>query len=168
MPCIIEAWEPGVAGGQALAEILYGKVNPSGKLPITIPRSTGQIQCMYNHKFTNHWFPYATGNSLPLYEFGYGLSYTTYKYDNLKLSEAATTPDKSVEVTIDVTNTGKMDGEETVQLYIRDEYSFGYPPCEGVERLCPHTFEGGGNGNRFRLLLLPKCCRTMTLICTTV
>ncbi|MCK3229866.1 glycoside hydrolase family 3 C-terminal domain-containing protein, partial [Escherichia coli] len=53
MPCIIEAWEPGVAGGQALAEILYGKVNPSGKLPITIPRSTGQIQCMYNHKFTN-------------------------------------------------------------------------------------------------------------------
>ena len=133
MPCIIEAWEPGVAGGQALAEILYGKVNPSGKLPITIPRSTGQIQCMYNHKFTNHWFPYATGNSLPLYEFGYGLSYTTYKYDNLKLSEAAITPDKSVEVTIDVTNTGKMDGEETVQLYIRDEYSSATRPVKELK-----------------------------------
>ena len=133
MPCIIEAWEPGVAGGQALAEILYGKVNPSGKLPITIPRSTGQIQCMYNHKFTNHWFPYATGNSLPLYEFGYGLSYTTYKYENLKLSEATTTPDKSVKVTVDVTNTGKMDGEETVQLYIRDEYSSATRPVKELK-----------------------------------
>mgnify|MGYP000952378595 CR=1 FL=1 len=133
MPCIIEAWEPGVAGGQALAEILYGKVNPSGKLPITIPRSTGQIQCMYNHKFTNHWFPYATGNSLPLYEFGYGLSYTTYKYENLKLSEATITPDKSVKVTVDVTNTGKMDGEETVQLYIRDEYSSATRPVKELK-----------------------------------
>jgi beta-glucosidase len=68
-----------------------------------------------------------------LYEFGYGLSYTTYKYDNLKLSEAAITPDKSVEVTVDVTNTGKIDGEETVQLYIRDEYSSATRPVKELK-----------------------------------
>lgn len=133
IPSILEAWEPGIAGGQAIAEILYGKVNPSGKLPITIPRSAGQVQCIYNHKFTSKWFPYATGNSAPLYEFGYGLSYTTYQYANLKLSEATTTPDKNVEVTVDVTNTGKRDGEEIVQLYIRDEYSSATRPLKELK-----------------------------------
>lgn len=133
LPCLLEAWEPGVAGGQALAEILYGKVNPSGKLPITIPRSTGQIQCIYNHKFTHHWFPYSTGNSLPLYEFGYGLSYTTYQYASPKLSADSITPDEQVEVTVDVANTGRMDGEEIVQLYIRDEYSSATRPVKELK-----------------------------------
>ena len=133
IPTLIEAWEPGMAGGQALAEILYGKVNPSGKLPITIPRHSGQIHCMYNHKFTNNWFPYATGNSKPLYEFGYGLSYTTYEYSNLQLSEAETTIAGSVQVTIDLTNTGGMDGEEIVQLYIRDEYSSATRPVKELK-----------------------------------
>ncbi|WP_239063669.1 glycoside hydrolase family 3 N-terminal domain-containing protein [Bacteroides sp. 51] len=133
MPCLIEAWEPGMAGGQAIAEILYGKVNPSGKLPITIPRSVGQIRCMYNHKSTNNWFPYATGNSKPLYEFGYGLSYTTYQYANLQLSEAETTTTGNVQATIEVTNTGEMDGEEIVQLYIRDEYSSATRPVKELK-----------------------------------
>ena len=123
IPTIIEAWEPGSMGGQAIAEILYGKVNPSGKLPITIPRHVGQIQCFYNHKFTNNWFPYATGKSTPLYEFGYGLSYTNYKYDNLQLSNNKIASAENTKATIDVTNTGDMDGEEIVQLYIRDDYS---------------------------------------------
>lgn len=143
MPCLVEAWEPGTAGGQAIAEILYGKVNPSGKLPITIPRSAGQIQCIYNHKFTSKWFPYATGNSSPLYEFGYGLSYTTYKYDNLKLSEATITPDKSVEVTLDVTNTGSRDGEEIVQLYIRDEYSSATRPVKELKSFARVPLKAG-------------------------
>lgn len=143
MPCIIEAWEPGVAGGQALAEILYGQVNPSGKLPITIPRSSGQIQSIYNHKFTSKWFPYATGNSLPLYEFGYGLSYTTYAYANLKLSEATITPDQNTEVTVDVTNTGKRDGEEIVQLYIRDEYSSATRPVKELKAFARVALKAG-------------------------
>lgn len=133
IPCLIEAWEPGMAGGQAIAEILYGKINPSAKLPITIPRNAGQIQCMYNHKFTNNWFPYATGNSKPLYPFGYGLSYTTYQYGNLQLSKAKTTTTESVQATIDVTNAGSMDGEEIVQLYIRDEYSSATRPVKELK-----------------------------------
>ena len=122
-----------MAGGQAIAEILYGKINPSAKLPITIPRNAGQIQCMYNHKFTNNWFPYATGNSKPLYPFGYGLSYTTYQYGNLQLSKAKTTTTESVQATIDVTNAGSMDGEEIVQLYIRDEYSSATRPVKELK-----------------------------------
>lgn len=143
MPCLIEAWEPGVSGGQALAEILYGKVNPSGKLPITIPRSTGHIQCMYNHKYTNKWFPYATGKSTPLFEFGYGLSYTTYQYANLKLSKTETTSDKSVQATIDVTNTGTRDGEEIVQLYIRDDYSSATRPVKELKSFARIPLKAG-------------------------
>ena len=133
MPCIIEAWEPGVAGGQALAEILYGKVNPSGKLPITIPRSTGQIQCMYNHKFTNHWFPYATGNSLPLYEFGYGLSYTTYTYGDVSLNTNSMDANGKIQASVIVTNTGAQDGEEIVQLYLRDIVRSITPPVQELK-----------------------------------
>lgn len=133
IPAIIEAWEPGTSGGQALAEILYGEVNPSGKLPITIPRHAGQILCVYNHKWTNNWFPYATGDSSPLYEFGYGLSYTTYDYDNLKLSKETISADESVEVTIDITNSGDMAGDEIVQLYIRDEFSSATRPVKEMK-----------------------------------
>ena len=143
VPCLMEAWEPGVAGGQAIAEILYGTVNPSGKLPITIPRNAGQIQCIYNHKFTSKWFPYATGNSSPLYEFGYGLSFTNYKYGEPKLSEAIISPDKSVEVALDVTNTGKMDGEEIVQLYIRDEYSSATRPLKELKNFTRVALKAG-------------------------
>lgn len=123
VPALVEAWEPGSFGGQAVAEILYGKVNPSGKLPVTIPRSVGQIQCIYNHKFTTGWFPYALGKSEPLYSFGYGLSYTKYKYDNLRIDKSEITKDEKVKVSVDVINIGAEDGEEIVQLYIRDNYS---------------------------------------------
>lgn len=123
VPALVEAWEPGSFGGQAVAEVLYGKVNPSGKLPVTIPRSVGQIQCIYNHKFTTGWFPYALGNSEPLYSFGYGLSYTKYKYDNLRIDKSEITKDEKVKVSVDVINIGAEDGEEIVQLYIRDNYS---------------------------------------------
>ena len=123
IPAIIEAWEPGAMGGQALAEIIYGKVNPSAKLPITIPRHAGQIPCYYNHKFTHHWFPYATGDSSPLYPFGYGLSYTEFEISDILLSSPDMSKNSKITATVKVTNLGKMKGDEVVQMYIQDKFS---------------------------------------------
>ena len=124
LPAIVEAWAPGMYGGQAVAEILYGQVNPSAKLAITIPHSVGQLQMIYNHKPSQYFHPYAAGKpSTPLYPFGHGLSYTTYKYDDLKLAQKEITKDGTVDVSVKVTNTGDRDGVEIVQLYIRDKFS---------------------------------------------
>lgn len=130
---LIEAWEPGSFGGQAIAEVLYGKVNPSGKLPVTVPRHVGQLQSVYNHKSATTWFPYALGKSDPLFCFGYGLSYTQYKYDNLKIGNPLITPTGSTTVSIDVSNTGNRDGDEVVQLYIRDNYSSATRPVKELK-----------------------------------
>jgi len=123
IPALIEAWAPGQYGGQAIAEILYGKVNPSAKLAITIPRSVGQIQMIYNHKPSQYFHPYATTESTPLYPFGYGLSYTKYEYGDITLSKSEIGKKETIKVSVPVTNTGSMPGVEIVQLYIRDEYS---------------------------------------------
>ena len=120
---LIEAWEPGSFGGRAVAEIIYGKANPSGKLPVTIPRHVGQLQMVYNHKPSMYFHPYAIGESTPLFPFGYGLSYTRYAYSNLRLSQDKIPGDGKVTVSVDVKNCGDRDGEEIVQLYIRDLYS---------------------------------------------
>ncbi len=123
LPAIIEAWAPGMYGGQAVAEILFGQVNPSAKLAVTIPRSVGQLQMIYNHKPSQYFHPYAVKPSTPLYPFGHGLSYTTYKYSDLKLAQTEIAKDGSVDVSVTVSNTGSMDGVEIVQLYIRDKFS---------------------------------------------
>lgn len=124
LSAIVEAWEPGMYGGQAVAEVLYGTVNPSAKLPVTIPRSVGQIQMIYNHKPSQYFHPYAAGAlSTPLYHFGHGLSYTAYEYSGLELSVGEIAPDGTVDVKVRVRNTGPRDGVEIVQLYIRDLYS---------------------------------------------
>lgn len=123
IPALIEAWEPGSFGGQAIAEILYGETEPEGKLPVTIPRHSGQIQTYYNYKFTSKWFPYATGNSRPLYEFGYGLTYTSFDISPVRLSANTMDRKGKIEASVSVTNTGKRAGTEVVQLYLRDLYS---------------------------------------------
>ncbi|MEG0808385.1 MAG: glycoside hydrolase family 3 N-terminal domain-containing protein [Alistipes sp.] len=123
LPAIIEAWEPGMYGGQAIAEILYGKVNPSAKLAITIPRSVGQVQMIYNHKPSQYFHPYAVKPSTPLFAFGYGLSYTTFRYDKLTLSSPDIAATDTMEVTVEVTNSGTRDGVEIIQLYLRDCFS---------------------------------------------
>jgi len=133
IPAIVEAWEPGCFGGQAVGEILYGVINPVGKLPITIPRHSGQIQSYYNHKFTSKWFNYATGDSTPLYEFGYGLSYTSYKYGEVKLSADEIGKDGNLTASVDITNTGDREGVEIVQLYIRDNYSSATRPLKELK-----------------------------------
>ena len=124
LPAIVEAWAPGMYGGQAIAEILYGEVNPSAKLAVTIPHSVGQLQMIYNHKPSQYFHPYVNNKpSTPLYPFGYGLSYTTYDYSDLKLSASEIAKDGTVNATVKLTNTGSREGTEIVQLYIRDRFS---------------------------------------------
>ena len=121
---VLNSWEPGSFGGQATAEIIFGEVNPSGKLPVTIPRSVGQLQMVYNHKPTTYIHKYNTEKKVPLHPFGFGLSYTEFEMSAPRLSK--TTFDNTsdvITVSVDVTNKGKMDGDEVVQLYIRDKVS---------------------------------------------
>lgn len=120
---ILNAWEPGSFGGQAIAEVLFGEINPSGKLPVTVPRSVGQLQMVYNHKPSTYKHKYHTEKKTPLHPFGFGLSFTTYSYSAPLLSSSIFDGDGAVTVSVDVTNTGKRAGEEIVQLYIRDQYS---------------------------------------------
>ena len=123
IPAIIESWEPGNLGGQAVAEILFGDVNPSGKLPLTVPRSVGQLRMIYNHKPSAYFHKYADEKKTPLYPFGYGLSYTNYKYSTPLLSDNTLTKENTILVTTEIKNTGEVDGEEVAQLYIRDNVS---------------------------------------------
>ncbi len=143
LPALVNAWEPGMYGGQAIAEILYGKVNPSAKLAVTIPRSVGQTQMIYNHKPSQYFHPYAVTPSTPLYPFGYGLSYTTYKYSDLRTDRTEIPADGAVKVSVDVTNTGKVAGEEIVQLYIRDRFSQVTRPVKELKDFARVSLEPG-------------------------
>jgi beta-glucosidase len=128
-PAILEAWFPGVEAGNAVADVLFGKVNPGGKLPVSFPRSLGQIPIYYNHLPTGrpcdvtqkYDSRYRDLNSCdPLYAFGYGLSYTTFAVTNLQLSSTHVAKNGAVTATVDIQNTGKIAGDDVVQLYIHD------------------------------------------------
>ena len=123
VPAIIESWEPGLFGGEAVADILFGDVNPSGKLPLTVARSVGQLRMIYNHKPSAYFHKYAFEKKKPLYPFGFGLSYTNYKYSKPRLSSNELKKGKTISLSFEIENTGTMDGEEVVQLYIRDKVS---------------------------------------------
>lgn len=126
---VLEAWEPGSFGGQAIAEVIFGKVNPSGKLPITIPRHVGQVPIYYYQKPSQYSHPFIDGNKDPLYAFGYGLSYTNFKYSALNTAKNIKYGD-SLKVTVEVQNAGELDGEEVVQLYLRDDFSLVTRPVK--------------------------------------
>ena len=119
---IIEAWEPGSFGGQAVGEIIFGDVNPSGKLPLTFPRSVGQLQMVYNHKPSQYFHKYAQEKITPLYSFGHGLSYSEFVYSNLVVKKS-TIKDSIINISFSLTNKSEFEGEEVVQLYFRDSYS---------------------------------------------
>jgi beta-glucosidase len=128
-PAILEAWFPGVQAGNAVADVLFGRVDPGGKLPVTFPRSVGQVPIYYNHEPTGRpCDPTSKYNSryrdiptcAPLYPFGYGLSYTTFAVSNLSLSSHTVHAGGSVRASVDVKNTGGRVGDEVVQLYIHD------------------------------------------------
>lgn len=124
---ILEAWLPGEEGGTAIAEILFGDANPGGKLPITFPRSAGQVPLFYYSKpsgMGSNWYKdYVAEKFTPLYPFGHGLSYTDFKYEGLRINRAEATAGENVDITLNVTNTGTVKGSEVVQLYIQDEYA---------------------------------------------
>ena len=119
---IIEAWEPGSFGGLAVGEIIFGKTNPSGKLPLTIARSVGQLKMFYNHKPSMYYRDYAIQTNRPLYSFGYGLSYTKFQIGEPKLKSSKFEED-ILSLSVEVKNIGNISGDEIVQLYISDKYS---------------------------------------------
>lgn len=129
---ILNVWFPGSEAGLAISDVLFGDVNPSGKLTATWPRNVGQVPIFYNHKntgrplgnkegkFEKFRSNYLDVRNEPLFPFGYGLSYTKFDYNNLRLSNTSINSDGTIEVTVDVTNSGNYDGKEVVQLYVRD------------------------------------------------
>lgn len=117
---LIDVWYPGEEGGRAVADVLFGDYNPAGRLPITFPLSEAQLPLVYNHKPTGRGDDYNNLSGLPLFPFGYGLSYTNFSYSNMHLDKKQIRKNESVNVHAVITNTGDRDGEEVVQLYIRD------------------------------------------------
>ena len=134
LPAIVEAWNPGERGGEAVADVLFGDYNPSGRLAITIPRSVGQLPAYYNFKPSkSYWIDHGWTNEKgyadmlgsPLYPFGYGLSYTDFRYSNLRIDPARMSGSSELhtQVSVDIENTGKRAGVETVQLYLHERFA---------------------------------------------
>ena len=128
---MVESWYLGSQSGNAIAQVLFGDYNPSGKLPVTFPRSTGQIPVYYYHKSTGRPFDkdnkftskYLDSPNTPLYPFGYGLSYTTFTYSDIRITKNRIKKGESTSVSVDIKNNGSLAGKEVVQLYIRDEFA---------------------------------------------
>ena len=145
VPAILEAWEPGTEGGNAVADILFGDANPGGKLPVTFPRKGSHAPLYYARNMTHSpegspmYNPrYWDGLPVPLYPFGFGLSYTTFEFSNLKVSAEKIKVGASLTVSVDVTNTGKVAGDEVAQLYIHQQYGTDTRPIrelKGFERI---------------------------------
>ena len=142
IPTILEAWQLGTETGNAVAQVLYGDYNPSGKLPMSFPRNIGQVPISYNHystgRFTNKdnnvfWSHYSDVEKTPLYPFGYGLSYTTFKYSNLKINKKSFPKGEKIEVSVDLKNTGKVTGKEVAQLYLQDEFASVVRPVKELK-----------------------------------
>ena len=132
VPAIVEAWHLGTQTGNAVAQVLYGDYNPSGKLPMSFPRNVGQVPIYYNKYSTGRpidsdknvfWSHYTDVEKTPQFPFGFGLSYTTFDYKNLKINKTAFAKGEPVQVSVEVTNSGNYDGKEVVQLYIHDDYA---------------------------------------------
>ena len=135
IPAIVEAWHLGTESGSAIAQVLYGDYNPSGKLPMSFPRSVGQMPLYYNYKNTGRpgaegrdagsvfWSHFGDEKNTPLYPFGYGLSYSSFEYSKVEMSSDELNFNSSITVSVNVKNTGKVTGKEVVQLYIKDHFA---------------------------------------------
>lgn len=140
---ILEAWEPGMLGGQAIGEAIFGAINPSGRLPMTVPRSVGQLRSFYNHRpSAYHRGKFRFTTTEPLFPFGYGLSYTTFSYGNLQapVEIAAGEP---VQLQVDVVNTGERAGDEIVLLFVQDLYASVTRPVKELQAFQRVTLEAG-------------------------
>jgi beta-glucosidase len=151
VPAIVETWFLGVEAGNATADVLFGDVNPSGRLPVTFPRVLGQVPIYYNHRNTGrppdpnnkYTSKYIDVPVTPRYTFGFGLSYTTFAYSNLKLSAASARASDTVTATVTVTNTGAREGTEVVQLYVRDEVASVSRPVRELKAFKRVTLKPG-------------------------
>jgi beta-glucosidase len=145
LPAIVEAWHLGTESGNAIAEVLYGDYNPSGKLPMSFPRSVGQMPLYYNHKNTGRpgakgadagsvfWSHYGDEKNSPLYACGYGLSYTKFEYSTVKLSPSKMKKNSSITASVKIKNIGKVKGKEIVQLYLQDPYASTTRPIKELK-----------------------------------
>jgi beta-glucosidase len=144
---ILETWLPGEEGGAAVADVLFGEVNPGGKLPITFPRHVGQVPIFYNQKpsggKSNWYWNYVSVESGPLYPFGHGLSYTTFEYGDFSLSARQIEAGGVLDGSLNIKNTGKMTGDEVVQLYICDEYGCVPRPVKELKGFTRLTLQPG-------------------------
>jgi len=159
IPAILDAWYPGEQGGNAVANILFGKVNPSGRLSMTVPQSVGHIPSFYNHKPSGRGYyrdpgsiekpghDYVFASPEPLYSFGFGLSYTTFSYNNLKISKDKYKIGEPVEISVNVDNTGNREGKEVVQLYVRDKKSSTTTPTKALKRFRKILLDKGESSN---------------------
>ena len=129
LPAILDAWYPGQEGGLAIADVLFGDYNPAGRLPISVPRSVGQLPVYYNHQKPKH-HEYIDMEAKPLYSFGHGLSYTKFAYSKLHIVKKEKDASFDVEITLDVENIGQYDGDEVIQLYLVDEVSSVVTPIK--------------------------------------
>ena len=133
---IVEAWYPGQAGGTAIADVLFGDYNPAGRLPVTFYKSANDLPAFDNYSMKGKTYRYFTGE--PLYPFGYGLSYTTFNYSDLKIDQPKIKTNGTAKVSVKVTNTGKADGEEVVQLYlktVKSKYPVPIKALKGFKRI---------------------------------
>jgi beta-glucosidase len=141
----VESWFLGDAGGLAVADVLLGKVNPSGKLPMTFPRSVGQVPFYYNHKPTSRHV-YVDEDTSALYPFGHGLSYTTFQYSGLNINRKTIPVNGPVNVSISIKNTGKVEGTEVVQLYLRDVIASVTTPVKSLKGFKRISLKPGESG----------------------
>jgi beta-glucosidase len=132
VPAILEAWYPGEFGGQAIAETLLGDNNPAGRLPVTFPKSVGQLPVFYNH-FPSKGDNYVDGDDSPQFVFGFGLSYTKFKYNQLNVTAPASGETSDVIVSFDLTNAGDRDGDEVAQVYVREETASVATPIKALK-----------------------------------
>lgn len=141
---VVEAWYPGEEGGNAIADVLFGDCNPGGKLPITFPKTTGQLPLYYNYKPTGRGYDYVDlRGKQPLFPFGHGLSYTEFEYSNLKIDPEETSPEGKVDVSVGVKNAGKYKGDEVVQLYIHDTVATIAKPVKELKGFKRITLQSG-------------------------
>ncbi|UIR55273.1 glycoside hydrolase family 3 C-terminal domain-containing protein [Sphingobacterium sp. SRCM116780] len=142
IPAIINAWYPGQEGGLAIADVLFGDYNPAGRLPISIPRSVGQLPVHYNYSKPKH-HDYVEMEAKPRYAFGYGLSYSTFGYTNLKIDLKEESADFLCTVSFDVSNQGQRNGDEVAQLYVVDEVSSVVTPIKQLKRFERKSIDAG-------------------------
>lgn len=147
VPAILEAWLPGEEGAGAVVDVLFGAYNPGGRLPVSVARSVGQLPVAYNHKPSgarSNWYgDYVEMPTSPLYPFGHGLSYTTFSYSDLAISPERAGAGEQVEVSLSVTNSGQVAGDEVVQLYVHDEYASLPRPLKELKGFCRLALQPG-------------------------